>query len=226
MVMLSAPVSELALEDFEGQFTQMIALPNISWSTYRAMLADMGDHRALRIAYYQGILTLKMPSKLHEIINRLLARIITTLTEELDLEIVNIGSATLEREDIKAGAEPDTGFYIQNAFNLEGLDPDIPERLPPDLVVEVDITSPSTKRLKIYQVLGVPEVWQYTKRRGLMIYQLRLDASDSASYVETDNSAAFPTITALQLNAFLNQRQTQSENQVIRSVRAWVKENS
>jgi hypothetical protein len=31
-------------------------LPNISWQTYEAMLADMGDHRTARLAYYHGVL--------------------------------------------------------------------------------------------------------------------------------------------------------------------------
>jgi len=80
----------------------------------------MGEHRAAHVAYNQGTLTLKMPSKLHEIINRLLARIVKTLTEELGLEVVDVGSMTLKREDLQKGAEPDTGFYIQNASQLEG----------------------------------------------------------------------------------------------------------
>ena len=216
MVMISTQVSELDLGNFEGQLTQLVVLPNISWSTYRAMLADMGDHRATRISYSQGTLTLKMPSKLHEIINRLLARIVTTLTEELGLDVVNVGSTTLEREDLKKGAEPDTGFYIQNAAALEGLDPDIPDYLPPDLVIEVDITSPSTRRLEIYQALGIAEVWRYTKRKGLTIYHLQNDG-----YIETENSLVFSAVTGVQLNNFLTQRKTQTENQVIRSVRLW-----
>ena len=217
MVMISTQVSELDLDNFEGQLTQLIVLPNISWSTYRAMLADMGDHRATRISYSQGNLTLKMPSKLHEIINRLLARIVTTLTEELGLDVVNVGSTTLEREDLEKGVEPDTGFYIQNASALEGLDPEIPDDLPPDLVIEVDITSPSTRRLEIYQALGIAEVWRYTKRQGLIIYQLQ-----NEGYIETENSLVFSAMTAVRLNDFLTQRQTQTENQVIRSVRDWV----
>ncbi|EKV02150.1 hypothetical protein Lepto7375DRAFT_4358 [Leptolyngbya sp. PCC 7375] len=217
MVMISTQVSELDLDNFEGQLTQLVVLPNISWSTYRAMLADMGDHRATRISYSQGTLTLKMPSKLHEIINRLLARIVTTLTEELGLDVVNVGSTTLEREDLEKGAEPDTGFYIQNASALEGLDPEIPDDLPPDLVIEVDITSPSTRRLEIYQALGIAEVWRYTKRKGLTIYQLQ-----NEGYIETENSLVFSAVTAVRLNDFLTQRQTQTENQVIRSVRDWV----
>jgi Uma2 family endonuclease len=218
MVTLSTQISELDLENFDGQLTQTIVLPSISWPTYQAMLADMGDHRATRLAYNQGVLTIKMPSKLHEIINRLLARIVKTLTEEMGLEVVDVGSTTLERQDLEKGAEPDTGFYIQNAAQLEGLDPEIPDQLPPDLVIEVDITSPSTQRLEIYQALNVPEVWRYTKRRGVVIYTL-----ENNQYVEAEGSRAFSKVTADKLNDFLRQRQTQSENKVIRSVREWMR---
>lgn len=221
MVMLSTRVSELDLDDFDGQLTQMVVLPNISWKTYQAMLADIGDHRATRIAYNQGLLTIKVPSKLHEIVNRLLARIAATVTEETGLEVINVGSTTLEREDLEKGAEPDTGFYIQNAYRLEGLDPEIPKDLPPDLVIEVDITSPSNRRVAIYQALEIPEVWRYTKRHGLEIYQLQ--ASD---YVKTEASLALPKLTATRLNEFLALRQTQGENQVIRSVRDWIRQDT
>lgn len=213
--MISTQVSELDLDNLEGQLTQLVVLPNISWQTYRAMLTDMGDHRSTRLSYNQGTLTLKMPSKLHEIINRLLARIVTTLTEELGLDVVNVGSTTLEREDLEKGAEPDTGFYIQHASALEGLDPQIPDDLPPDLVIEVDITSPSTRRLEIYQALGIAEVWRYTKRDGLSIYHLQ-----NGKYRETEKSLVFSALTSAQLNDFLTQRQSQTENQVIRSVRS------
>ncbi|MEL6325897.1 MAG: Uma2 family endonuclease [Cyanobacteria bacterium J06626_23] len=216
MVTLPLPSSES--EHADDQPTQVVVLPNISWQTYQAMLADMGDHRATRLAYNLGVLTLKRPSKLHEIVNRLLARIVTALTEELGLDVVNVGSTTLNREDLKKGVEPDTGFYIQNAALLEGLDPEIPDNLPPDLVVEVAITSPSTARTQIYQALGVLEVWRYTQRQGLVMYQLQ-----SGTYIRQDTSLAFSTLSTQQLNLFLAQRQTQSENQVIRAVRDWAK---
>ncbi|ASC73750.1 hypothetical protein XM38_047220 [Halomicronema hongdechloris C2206] len=216
MVLISTQISELDLDNFDGQLTQTVVLSNISWQTYRAMLADLGDHRATRIAYNQGVLTLKMPSKLHEIINRLLGQIVTTLTEVLGLEVLNVGSMTLNRPDLQQGAEPDTGFYIQHAPQLEGLDPVIPEKLPPDLVIAVGITSPSTQRLHIYAALEVPEVWRYSKRQGLVIYQLT-----PTGYAASAVSLAFPQVTAADLNGFLEQRQSQSENQVMRSVRHW-----
>jgi Uma2 family endonuclease len=217
MVMISTQVSELDLDPVDGQLTQTIVLTNISWNTYQAMLTDMGDHRATRLAYNHGTLILKMPSKLHEIINRLLARIVKTLTEELGLNVVDVGSMTLDREDLEQGAEPDTGFYIQNAAQLEGLDPEIPAHLPPDLVIEVDITNPSTQRMGIYAAIGVPEVWRYTKRRGLVIYHLQ-----AGQYAEAEASAALPQVTAMHLNEFLAQRQRQGENQAIHSVRHWI----
>nr|WP_228024598.1 Uma2 family endonuclease [cf. Phormidesmis sp. LEGE 11477] len=206
--------------------TQTVCLPNIGWQTYKTMLRDMGDDRSTRIAYNQGIVTIKMPSKLHEIINRLLARIVTTLTEELDLEVISIGSTTLDRSDLQKSAEPDTGLYIQNADQIEGLNPDIPPNLPPDLVIEVDITSPSTQRMIIYQALGVPEVWRYTKRNGVVIYHLQAggqtDGQTSGYYIESARSKAIPQLSADRLNQFLTQRQTQSENKTIRDVRQWI----
>jgi Uma2 family endonuclease len=56
-----------------------------------------------------------MPGELHEIINRLLAKIITTLALELDMEANDFGSTTLNREALDRGIESDTCFYIQNA---------------------------------------------------------------------------------------------------------------
>lgn len=146
MIMLSAPVSELDLDIPSGQTTQTVVLRNIEWSTYRSVLLDMGDHRSARVAYDQGTLIVKMPSKLQEVINRLFARIVSALTEEFGLEVVNIGSTTLDKETLEKGAEPDTGFYIQNADKVDILSPALPDDLPPDLVLEVDIASASTQK--------------------------------------------------------------------------------
>lgn len=100
-----------------------VVLHNVSWQTYQALLADMGEHRATRLAYDRGILEIKMPSKLHELINRLLERIITTLTEELGMNVLPLGSTTFNREP--QGVEPDSCFYIQNSdrVNLEDNEP-------------------------------------------------------------------------------------------------------
>ena len=88
-------------------------------------------------------------------------------------------------------------------------------------MIEIDITNPSTRRMLIYQALGVAEIWQYTKRGGVDIFHLQTER-----YVRSDKSQAFPLLSADQLNEFLAQRQVQGANQVIRSVRKWARSAS
>ncbi|AFY74543.1 hypothetical protein Syn7502_02580 [Synechococcus sp. PCC 7502] len=206
----------------QSTFTQLVSLPHVSWQTYQNLKRDMGDHRGIRLTYNQGLLSIKMPSKIHEIINRLLTRIVIVLTEELGLEIVDMGSTTLEREDLARGVEPDTCFYIHNAHYLKGLNPQLPPNLPPDLVIEVDITSPSTQRMEIYQQLGIPEVWRYNPNEGLQFFQLQI----GDDYKIFAFSLAFPMLTAAKVNQVLADRQNRSENSVIYDFRQWIKSQS
>lgn len=218
--MATTPISidDLQVDDLQGKITQKVVLENISWQTYQAMLSEMGDHRVSRLTYDEGTLEIKMPSKLHEIINRLLELIITALVEELGLSIKGYGSTTLDREDLQKGVEPDSCFYIQNAYRLQGLDPEIPEDLPPDLAVEVDITSSSTRRMGIYKRLGVPEVWRYTNK-GITISRL-----ENEEYVECEFSPTFQMISPEILAEFLQHRQTTDDIGVMRFIRAWIRE--
>lgn len=116
----------------------------------QALLSDMGDHRSSRLAYDRGTLEITLPSDPHEFIKHLLERIIIALTEELNLKVRGIGSVTLDREDLAQGVAPDSGFYIQHAGLIRGRELDRVNNPPPDLVIEVDITSSSTRRLRIY----------------------------------------------------------------------------
>lgn len=217
MVETPVLIDDLQGEDLHGRVTQRVLMHNVSWQTYQALLADMGDHRALRLTYDEGTLEIKMPSKLHEIINRLLGLIITALVEELNLSIKGYGSTTLNREDLQKGVEPDSCFYIQNAHRIQGFDPDIPEDLPPDLAVEVDITSSSTRRMGIYQQLKVSEVWRYTKQ-GITISRWV-----EGNYINCEFSPTFPMVSAIVLVEFLQQRQTTDDVGVVRFVRSWIR---
>lgn len=200
-----------------SQITQRVVLHNISWQTYQTLLADMGNHRSSRLAYDRGVLEITMPSDLHEFIKRLLERIVTTLTEELNLRVRSVGSVTLNREDLEQGVEPDSGFYIQNASQIRGRRLDLSNTPPPDLVIEVDITSSSTQRIKIYQQLGVPEVWRCTAQ-SIEIKQLQ-----NGEYVSCESSLAFPIVSVAIIQQFLEQGQdTDDDNAVIRSLRSWI----
>lgn len=196
-----------------------VVLHNVSWQTYQALLADMGEHRAARLAYNHGTLEIKMPSKLHELINRLLERIITTLTEELGMSVLPLGSTTFAQEEAGQGVEPDSCFYIQNAENVNPEDDEPPSDLPPDLVVEVDITSSSRSRLNIYKVMRVREIWRYN-RQGFAILQLR-----EGEYVECESSLAFPKIATEFIRALTEQgKQAKNQNAVIGELRKRLRE--
>jgi hypothetical protein len=60
--------------------TQRILLHGVSWLTYKRLLSELGDQRASRLAYAQGVLEITMPSDRHETHKKLLERIIETLT--------------------------------------------------------------------------------------------------------------------------------------------------
>ncbi|MBE9182436.1 Uma2 family endonuclease [Oculatella sp. LEGE 06141] len=199
--------------------TQRVLLRNISWQTYQALLSDMGDHRSSRLAYDRGTLEITMPSDLHEFIKHLLERIIIALTEELNLKVRGVGSVTLNREDLQRGVEPDSGFYIQNASQIRGRKLDLVNNPPPDLVVEVDITNPSTRRLKIYQSLQIPEFWRCTEQA------IEIKHLQNGEYVSCEYSLAFPMVSAAIIQQFLEQgKDTDDDNTVIRSLRSWIQQ--
>jgi Uma2 family endonuclease len=186
---------------------------DLTWQDYLTLLDELGDGRATRWAYRQGVLEIRMPGPLHEIVNRLLAKVIFTLAEELDLDINDLGSTTLNRPDVEQGIEPDSCFYIQNAKEIQGLSPSPPKHIPPDLAIEVDVFSASTDKMKIYQVMGVPEVWVY-RQAQLKIFQLQ-----GQQYVEVENSPTFPVVSAQQLALWVQLRETSSDREVVRAVR-------
>ncbi|MEA5468092.1 Uma2 family endonuclease [Spirulina sp. 06S082] len=210
---------DLGIEDLQGKITQRVVLPNVSWQTYQVLLVDLGDRRSTRLAYDRGVLEIIMPSDIHEINKHLLERIIIALTEEFDMPIRGVGSVTLNREDLQRGAEPDAGFYIQNAAKIRGTKIDLEIDPPPDLIIEVDINSSSSRRFQIYQDLGVSEIWRCTKKT-FKIYQL-----EAEKYVSCDRSPTFPDVPATLIKQWLDLAEIElDDNAMVRSLRQWVRD--
>jgi len=88
---------------------------------------------------------------------------------------------------------------------------------PPDLVVEIDITSRSDSTLQVYADLGVPEVWIYNGSR------LKINRLEDGGYVECDRSLAFPSVAILEIVSFLEQAETMDYLELVKSFRNWVK---
>src|SRR6266702_3350438 len=90
-----------------------ILLTGIRWQTYETLLADLRD-RPIRLTYDHGKLEIMAPTFNHERSKRQIGRLVETLAEENDLEILSGGSTTFRREDLERGLEPDDCFYIAN----------------------------------------------------------------------------------------------------------------
>jgi Uma2 family endonuclease len=62
------------------------------------------------------------------------------------------------QQEMLKGIEPDPCFYIQNEASVRGKKRlDLSTDPPPDLAIEIDITSRTHP--EIYAALGVPELW-------------------------------------------------------------------
>lgn len=166
---------------------QSVLLQNISWSKFEEILSELGEHRASKLAYDQGVLEIMVPLPEHEYFKDAIGDLVKDLALELTIEYECFGSTTWRRKERMGGAEPDNCFYIQNISAIRGrLDIDFASDPPPDLVLEIDITSKSLDRLSIYARLNVPEVWRYDQK------QLRLYQLVNGTYTETQTSLAFP----------------------------------
>jgi Uma2 family endonuclease len=189
-----------------------ITISGLTWKTYEALLDELGEARSTRIAYDRGVLEIRMPGEFHEIINRLLAKIIAMLAVELGIEANDFGSVTLNRQNLDRGIEPDSCFYIQNATKGQGLESNIAESLPPDLAIEVDIANSSTGKMAIYQAIGVPEVWTYRRNT------LKIQVLQDGQYVDVTNSRSFPLVNVEQLNQWIEMRKSETDLTVLKDV--------
>jgi Uma2 family endonuclease len=193
-----------------------VILHNISWSLYEQLLAEHEEKSSPRFVYDRGELEITVPSYEHEELNRLIDNCIAILAMEWNIEDCNAGSTTFKREDLERGFEPDSCFYVQHAAQITGKKRlDLTVDPPPDLVLEVDVTHPSLDKLSIFVVVGVPEVWRYDGER------VRMLALAGDSYVEREQSLAFPALRSAHLAELLTASQQMPRTAWLRHVRAW-----
>ena len=199
-----------------SQLSQRLILHGVSWATYQRLLDDFKDSHAAHFAYDRGVLEIMVLSSKHERPNRTLALLVEVLAEELNMDVQRLGSTTFTREDLNKGFEPDSCFYIQNEARVRGKDEiDLAVDPPPDLVIEIDITSPSLNKFPIYAQVGVPEVWRYDGR------QVQMFALATGEYVHIEQSAIFPRLSGAVATRFLEESSTLRSTTWLRRVRAW-----
>jgi Uma2 family endonuclease len=196
---------------------QRLLLHDVSWDEFEAILAELGEHRGTRIAYDNGLLEIMTPLPEHESAKEIIGDLLKALLEELNIEFLTLGSTTFKNEAMLKGIEPDQCFYIQHEAAVRGKKRlDLAVDPPPDLALEVDITSrthPDT-----YAALGVPELWRRVGQT-IRIYQLQ-----AGEYVEVDKSPTFPDWPLqAEIPTYVTQSQVEGRNRAMRSFRQWVR---
>jgi Uma2 family endonuclease len=200
------------------QSPDRVVLNNISWRTYQSLIIDFEREPAMRLTYDRGTLEIRMPLAPHETYKKILGRLIEAATEELNLEIRSLGSLTCSREDLAKGLEPDQCYYIQNEAIVRGVEQiDLAKLPPPDLAVEIDITSSSLDRFSIYAALKVTEIWRYDGQT-LTIYELVAN-----EYVIRDSSVALPRLKTADILRFLSLSTSTGENNLVKQFRQWLR---
>ena len=197
---------------------QRVLLSEVSWQEFEAILEDLGEHRSSRVAYDNGILEIMTPLPEHEHNKEIISDLVKALLEELDIEFCTLGSTTFKNQNMNQGIEPDNCFYIKNeAAVREKNRLDLTVDPPPDLALEIDVTSRTHP--SIYEALGVPELWQFENGK------LQINVLQEGKYIKCEYSPNFPNFPLIEIiPQYLNQCRTEGRNKTMKAFRAWIRE--
>lgn len=154
-----------------------------TWENYQSLCQQRGAGSIPRFKYRNGEVLLMSPLPKHGRDASLIADIIKVLLDYDGREYDSFTPVTMELPE-ESGLEPDYCFYIDNWQAVSGKERiDWRSDPPPDLVLEIDVTSYSD--VNDYLPYRVPEVWLF--RKQLAIYQLQ-----DTEYLLQSQSRYFP----------------------------------
>lgn len=180
-------------------YDHRVILHGVTWDQYETLIAIRGEGPGVRMAYLEGELELMSPSRSHESIKTLLARLLEAYAEERGLDLNGFGSMTLKNRPKERGVEPD------ECYELGG-----PKEFP-DIAIEVVWTSGGLDKLGIYQAFGVREVWIWRDGR-IEVHVLR-----SGQYERIAQSEILPELDLVRMAEFAS---TANQTQAVREFRA------
>jgi Uma2 family endonuclease len=193
----------------------------VLWDTYLQLLEELGDDSGVRLTFNRGVLEIMSPKRLHEQITRLVDMVVTLLAFESGVNVDNCGAMTLRVASAERGGEPDSCFYIANEATVRGVDEiDLQVHPPPDIVLEVDITSPSLDKFGLYVAARVPEVWRYDGTR------MSFHTLAGECYENAPHSLCFPHLTAAMLEHYLTIGREQGSTAMLQAVKSEMPEKT
>jgi Uma2 family endonuclease len=151
-----------------------IPLSGVSWEQYETLIATVGDRPRLRMCYLEGTLEIITIAPEHEMIKKMIARLLEIYALEADIALYSYGSATFRQQATARGLEPDESYCLDKRKQV------------PDFAIEVVLTSGTVDKMQIYQGLGVQEVWVW-QAGAIAVHRLQ-----DQSYEASTRSALLP----------------------------------
>ncbi|MBC6422327.1 MAG: Uma2 family endonuclease [Hormoscilla sp. SP5CHS1] len=197
---------------------QELLLKNVTWPMLETILDELGETRAARLSYSKGMLSIVTPLPEYEDDKEIIGDLVKVLLEELDIEFRALGSTTFKNEKMAQAIEADECFYIENEAQIRGKKRiDLNVDPPPDLAIEIDITSRT--RFDNYEGLRVPEIWRYNGLR------LEINVRQADRYIESEVSPHFPSLPIVEvMHKYLERSKIVGRNATMRAFRNWVRE--
>ncbi|HUR80001.1 MAG TPA: Uma2 family endonuclease [Thermoanaerobaculia bacterium] len=178
---------------------QRVILNGIDWWQFETFLAIRGDRAGVRVTYLEGELEIMSPSRTHEMVKTMIARLLEAYADEKGFIFEGYGSLTMRNAPKLRGIEPDECYAVGAAKES------------PDLAVEVLWTHGGIDKLEVYRGLGVREVWIW-KKNDLKAYALR-----GGAYVEIPQSEVIPGLSPAFIGEFLD---CETQTDAVRKMRA------
>lgn len=194
-----------------------LLLKDVSWQMFEKILDELGETRAARVSYSKGMLEIMTPLAEHEDDKVIIGDLVKALLEELEIEFRSLGYTTFKNKKMAQAVEADDCFYIQNEAVIRGKKRiDLSVDPPPDLAIEIDITSRT--KFNNYEALGVPELWRYNGRK------LQINVLQAGKYVESDTSYNFPDLRIGEvIHQYVEQSRIVGRNSTMKTFRNWVR---
>lgn len=163
-------------------------LSGVPWSAY-VSLRDALDSPGLRMTYLEGRLELVASSATHEEEKKILARLLETWADEMNVDLRGFGGMTVRDERVRRGLEPDECYTLG-------------PRAPGDashIAIEVIVSNPLLDKLEVYAGLGIVEVWVWHSAERTLCVHHFVDGV----YEERDRSEVLPALDVELLASFV-----------------------
>jgi Uma2 family endonuclease len=195
-----------------------MVLRNISWDAFERILDDVGETHH-RVTYQDGDLEFMTISFEHEHYGEWIGKLILFVAIEMRMPLCSGGSTTLKLALEKVGLEPDRCYWIKHEKQMrENKKWNALKDPPPDLAVEMDISSSWLDRLDIYAKLKVPEVWRFDGETFRVLV-----LGSNGKYRERARSAAFPSLPIGGFTRFVKKLGSAEEVSLLQEFSEWLR---